>query len=105
MNKYQEIDDPYFVEFIYSLCEREDDFFGRRILISPYYGAYSKIAGFVITVVGTPPKATIYFPIGNYKAIINISPIKVIHYNDEYERLIGFLERYEIDRIYKIELR
>ena len=105
MNSHQRIEDPYFVEFIYILCERNDDFTNRPIIISPYFGAYSKPGGLVITVQGTPPKATIFLPLSSYKAIIDIQPIKVVPFGNDYNRLIGFLKRHEIDKKYKIDLK
>ncbi len=104
MKNYQKIDDPYFVEFIYNLIDRNDDFYGRSVLITPYYGSYSQISGFVITVQGSPPKATLILLLDSSKFITTTSPIKEFNYGDSYTRLVGFLKRYEIDKLFKINL-
>lgn len=104
MQKYQKLEDPYFVKYIYELCGRDDEFINRAIIVTPYFGASSKPAGFVITVQGTPIKATIYLPLGSYRAIVNANPVKVIPFNDDYGQLIDFLKRNEIDKIYDVGL-
>lgn len=102
MNNLRKIDDSTFVEFIYDLIGREDDFFKRSILVTPYQNGHSHISGFVITVAGSPPKATILFMLDSAKFITTSSPVKEYNYGDSYIRLTEFLKSHGIDEYFKV---
>ena len=103
MKNYQKIEDSSFVEFIYNLIDRKDDYFNRSILVTPYFGGYSQISGFVITVEGSPPKGTIILLLSSSKFITTTSPIKEHTYGDSYIKLTAFLKNHSIDKLYKIQ--
>jgi hypothetical protein len=90
--------DIEFVQEIYDIVGREDDFFGRSVTITPYRSSGYGNVGAVITVDGTPPKVTIYVPF--YKDIIiclfGAEPIILEKYKvsteNQYETIMRYLK-------------
>lgn len=90
------IDDPRWVEFLYELCGRHDDFFDRRVVVTPYSNGCD-IEGFAVAVAGTPARALAFVP-ANETGVILIWPsarVKVLPGTDDHDRLRGFLRRHE----------
>lgn len=91
------IQDPRWVEFLYQLVQRDDAYLNRRVVVTPYHGGYG-IAGFVVTVAGSPPKIEAFASVNPTMAVIvRAEPPKVLPPGTrDHERFIGYLRRYDL---------
>jgi hypothetical protein len=65
------------------------------VYVSPYIGKYSDVAGVVITVPGTPPKATLFVPLdGSSRMYSGWGDPRVIESGTgDFDAVMGWLER------------
>lgn len=91
------LNDPRWVEFLYQLVQRNDSYFGRAVVVTPYDGGYG-IEGFVVAVAGSPPKIEAFASVNPTVAIIiRAEPPKVLLAGStEHERFMGYLKRYDL---------
>jgi len=88
------IEDSRWVKFLYEVHGRADDFHNRSITITPYC-SYGKVAGYVLTVDGTPPTTTALIPSTWTSPILLASPTKMLEPGTaSFDRMLGFMQRY-----------
>ena len=96
----QEIRDPQFLRELYMMVGRsETDPLDLPMYVTPYQGS-TGVAGVVLTVFGTPPRATLFVPLGGSSRIYSgWGTPKVIDAGTvEYGLVMGFLERHGLIR-------
>lgn len=90
------VEDPRWVAFLYDVLERRDDFFNRLITVTPFYSSV-QIAGYIVTVNGTPPKAIVLVSVNETSPIILSPPVRVLEPGtSNHERMFGFLRRHGV---------
>ena len=90
------VKDSRWVEFLYEVRGRDDNFHARSISVTPYY-CYGQVAGYVVTVDGTPPRITALVPATWTSAIVFAPPPGVLEPGTpSFDRMLGFFKRHGI---------
>jgi hypothetical protein len=96
MSQARETKDPAFLQQLYAMIGRHgDDPDYLAIYVSPYFGSYGP-AGVVITVFGSPPRATVLVPLNGTSRIYSCwgTPKAIEPGSREHDEVLEFLTRH-----------